>query len=193
MIALVQLFSLSVSSVENNQHHCWLVWLLIDMLPDTLPVQWVVTRGRRRPHWPWEKKGHEAELLLLEVQTKNAIIMSSYHTAAAGQGHVSSSATLLTRMLSEDVWVGDPHFVSLRIGGRLVSQWVTPAHELIASKSIRRSTHWANWVPVFVWDDGGRLTLSAQTCPRHAVVCGWRGAWFHILWWAFVLFVLLQL
>lgn len=50
-------FSPSVSSVENNQHHCWLVRLLIGLLPDTGPLQWVVTRGRCSARWPWERKG----------------------------------------------------------------------------------------------------------------------------------------
>lgn len=48
--------------------------------------------------------------------------------------------------------------------GRLVSLWVSLAYELIAGKSISRSTHWANWVPVFVWDDGEGV-LSYQLRP----------------------------
>lgn len=142
-------FSLSVSSVENNQHRCWLARLLIGLLPDTRPFQWVVTRDWCSALWPWESEG-------------------------MGLSSRRRSSSLRTRLARECIiqqpgWVTPPDLpcswrgCSVRIHvlihwgfhrGRLVSLWVTPAHELIAGKSISRSTHWANWVPVFVWDDG---------------------------------------
>lgn len=185
MIAHMQPFFFLVSSVKNNQHHCWLVRLLIGLLPDTRPFQWVVTRDRCSTRWPWEEKGHRAHRRSSSLQTR---LVREW--IIRQEGHFSWSATLLTRMLSEDVWVGRPRFVSLRLRGAACGL----VHELIAGKSISRSTHWANWVPVFVWDDGeGVPPYQPSTSRRHAVVCGWLSTWFQILWWACVLFVLPQL
>lgn len=150
-------FSPSVSSVENNQHHCWLVRLLIGLLPDTRPFQRVVTRGRCSTRWPWETEGIAwAELPPQGLQSANKISEGMSHTAdttatfpdlpCCWQG--CSVRTSRWEMWVHGLFNQDFH------RGRSLSQWVTPAHELIAGKSISRSTHWANWVPVFVWDNG---------------------------------------
>lgn len=78
--------------------------------------------------------------------------------------------------------------------GRLASRWVTPAHELIAGKSISPSTHWANWVPVFVWDNGEGVPPYQLRPVRDTLwsVAAWPPP-FQILRWASVLFVLPQL
>ena len=59
------------------------------------------------------EKGHRAELSPQEIQSTRQI-SERMNRIAAGSGHFFFSAMLLTRMLSEDVWVGDPRFVSLR-------------------------------------------------------------------------------
>ena len=146
--------------MENNQHHRWLVRLLIGLLPDTQPFQWVVTRDWCSARWPWESEGtHRAELSPQELQSTSEFSEGMNHTAD-GPG----SLFPICHVVDEDArrgrlgaWGGGEIRVVLHWGlhrGRLVSVWVTPAHELIAGKSVSRSTHWANWVPVFVWDDG---------------------------------------
>lgn len=72
---------------KNNQHHCWLVGLLIGLLPDTLPFQWVVTRDWCSPRWPWESEG----IGMLSLQSKNKISKGMNHTTDR-LGHFSWSA-----------------------------------------------------------------------------------------------------
>lgn len=150
------LFCSSVSSVENNQHRCWLVRLLISLLPYTRPFQWVVTRAWCSARWPWESEGTGLSSRCSSSSLQRRLVRE-WIKAADGSlfPHLPS---FLTRMVFEDVWAcvwGGSMFL-FHWGfhrGRLVGLWVPPAHELIAGKSISRSTHRANWVPVFVWDD----------------------------------------
>lgn len=66
-------------------------------------------------------------------------------------------------------WVTFPETQVLLHRGRLAGLWVSLAQELMAGKSNSQSTHRANWVPVFVWDDGeGVLPPSAPTSLRLA-------------------------
>lgn len=111
---------LLISLVENNQHHCWLVWLLISLLPD------LSNRSLA---------GTEADALTLGEKGCLTELRSTRKRREYGKDSCCSLAGFT-----------ETH--------RVVNQWVSVVHELIAGTSNSQSTHWANWVPVSVWDIG---------------------------------------
>lgn len=149
---------LLISLVENNQHHCSLLWLLIGLLPDLSN---------------WSLGGTVADTLTLEKKGRPVYNSSPSARNAGKWGNESSSPS----------GYPDMHLLFQTRRGRSVSWRLSVPHELIAAKSNSQSTHWANWVPVFVWDTGEVILPSQLQGILDA-------AWFQILWWACVLFAL---
>lgn len=151
---------LLISLVENNQHHCSLLWLLIGLLPD------LSNRSLG---------GTDADMLTLGEKGRSVQKELSF----------CKKHREMRQWIIQPSGYPDTHLLFQACRGRSVSQRLSVADELIAAKSNSQSTHWANWVPVFVRDDR-KVILPSQLWG------GLDAARFQILWWACVLFAVLK-
>lgn len=120
---------LLISLVENNQHHCSLLWLLIGLLPD-LPNR--------------SLGGTDADTLTLGEKGRSV----------QKELPVCEKHREMRQWIIQPSGYPDTDLLFQTCRGRSVSRRLSVAHELIAAKSNSQSTRWANWVPVFVRDDG---------------------------------------
>lgn len=176
---------LSVCLISGKQSASLLIRTLIDWSCCQIHClsDGSLTGDRFNTHWPWGEKGHEAGAPAYTDEIIEGVItlsrVGSLFPSCSWQGCLSGRGEPL-------FCLNDRHGGRIHKGG-LVTVWVSPAHELIAGKSISPSTHRVNWVPVFVWDDGGGRRPTPRSSTHAADV------WAHAIRFCDEPFVLLVL